>query len=370
MRKLSLLLSATAVVFLLPAARADVLKLSNGGQLKGTLEEVTFLIGGKNVATPRADIAALYLSETAQDWAKLKDGSKLEGELLSLKFRSIGGALTFARRDVKLLDFAADSSDKLKKELAAKAATIPNDDAKGLYELAKWCRSKGLKVEAAQLARKSLTADAAAPCAGKAHLLLGHVRYKGEWMTPTEMLKRKKADGGNKPAPDPAPKADPADIQAIKSALAKNEALYKTYCEKVEGLENEDLEQAKGKYKVKADELKKQYDKLKRTIDRKEDAREKARKTYKDQYGNTASYKPNFKDGLEEDRTALKKVTRSYKKLAKLAKSARSKVKKRSRSRKTRVTTAYDRNRRLLLTRKKLDEDAMTNAYEAALKSD
>ena len=92
----SVVLLLAAAVLLLPAvAAADVLKLSNGGQLKGTVTEVTFLIAGREKAYPGADIRSFWLSEVAQDILGLKNGAELKGEFIWLKFNTLGGVVSF-----------------------------------------------------------------------------------------------------------------------------------------------------------------------------------------------------------------------------------------------------------------------------------
>ncbi len=50
-------LFCTAALLLSPVDRGDILKLANGGQIEGTLEQVSFLADGKKAGLPRNDTA-------------------------------------------------------------------------------------------------------------------------------------------------------------------------------------------------------------------------------------------------------------------------------------------------------------------------
>ena len=158
MGKYTVVLSLGLAFLVSVTADADVLKLANGGDLKGSVHQVTFLSGGKQTVYASERLERLWVSEVGKDRLTLKDGTSLEGELISLKFRSVGGLLTFRRKEVKAVELGDTALDQVRKEFAARKAKVKPDDAGGLLELAEWARAKGLKPEALELARTCLEA--------------------------------------------------------------------------------------------------------------------------------------------------------------------------------------------------------------------
>ena len=286
MRMLTILLCGVLVLSLAPTVGADVLKFANGGALKGNLQAATIFSNGKSVTCTRSQIEAVWVSAAAKDAITLKGGAKLTGELLSIKFRSIGGVLTFDRKDIGGFQFAADPLAAARKELAAKKGKLVDGDADALCELAAWCQEKGLKVDAVSLARAALRAGADGEAGNKAHQLVGHVKYQGKWMTMAEMAKLKAADGGgDDPVANPDLKPDPKpkdarltaeQRQALKTAFAKNTEFRKAYLGKVDQLKEDDRGKLKETYGKEADALMSRLKGLRSTIEKKEAARERA----------------------------------------------------------------------------------------------
>ncbi len=66
------------------------------------------------------------------------------------------------------------------------AANIEKNDVDGHLTLAIWCLNNGLKTKAIRHLKRVLKID---PSNVKAHKLLGHVYFKGKWMTPKEKKK-------------------------------------------------------------------------------------------------------------------------------------------------------------------------------------
>ena len=66
------------------------------------------------------------------------------------------------------------------------AANIEKNDVDGHLTLAVWCLNNGLKTKAIRHLKRVLKID---PSNVKAHKLLGHVYFKGKWMTPKEKKK-------------------------------------------------------------------------------------------------------------------------------------------------------------------------------------
>ncbi len=66
------------------------------------------------------------------------------------------------------------------------ASDLEKDDLDGHLDLAVWCLANGLKSKAVRHLKRVLKID---PSNVKAHKLLGHVYYKGKWMTEREKAK-------------------------------------------------------------------------------------------------------------------------------------------------------------------------------------
>lgn len=371
---------AGAVLLVCVAAEADVLKFTNGGELKGALEEVELLADGKTVKYGRGDVMAVWLSETGKDNVQMKDGTKQEGELASVKFKSIGGLLTFPRKELASIVLGEDTLEAARKEYQAKRAKVGVDDAKGLFELAQWCREKGLKAESVELARASLTADANSEVAAKAHELAGDVLYKDKWMTAAEAAKLREQEAGKvEPPKDPAPpveqpKLTDDQIKALKESAAKNEELYKTYQGKAEDLRKDEFSKAKGKFESEWKALEKRVSDLNASIKADEDKIADLKKQYgTERYTTGYTWSTDLKtanDKLDKDKDDLKKAKVEAARMARQWETASSVVTSNAAKRRGRVTLAYQRHQRLLLTGRSVTADEMTNAFEAALKTD
>ena len=353
MRTRSVPICVLLCLLLMHTASGDVLKLANGGELKGTLKEVTFLVAGKEAQHAAADIQSVTVADTGRDLLVLKDGTKLEGELVGLRFRSIGGELAFERKDFATLTFGEDPLAAARKELVAKKAEVAAGDAKGLFELAVWCREKKLMSESVAFAKACLKVDPDGEYGKKARSLLGL--------------------SNNKVPEDPNKgKLTPEQLQALKDAAAKNEELYKTYLAKVGEIKTDELNAAKEKYNTPSEELKKKYDKLAATIDKKKKNRERARDDYKRRYGQylTGSNTPKikFNDGLAEDEAELRKTKILVLRLRKQAGREKSRVSSRARKRKDRVGLIRLRNQNSFRAGRAPSEEEMTKGYEAALR--
>jgi len=349
MRTRSVPVCVLLCLLLIHTASGDVLKLVNGGELKGTLKEVTFQVAGKQAKYAATDVQSVTVADTGRDLLVLKDGTKFEGELVGLRFRSIGGELAFERKDFAALTFGEDPLAAARKELVVKKAEVAADDAKGLFELAVWCREKKLMSESVAFAKACLKADADGEYGKKARSLLG-------------LSDTKVPEDPNKG------KLTPEQLQVLKDAAAKNEELYKTYLAKVGELNTDELNAAKEKYNTQSEELKKKYETLVATIDTKKKHRERVRDDYKKRYGHYPTGSDAYKDGLAEDEAALRKTKILVLRLRKGAGREKSKVSSRARKRKDRVSLIRLRNQNSFRSGRAPSEEEMTKGYEAALR--
>ncbi len=375
--------ACTLAALLLPVeAESDVLSLSNGNQLDGTLEAVTILVGGEELTQARAGIASVSVSETGKDFVELRTGEKLKGEFVSLKFRSVDGLLTLERKEVRLVTLSADLLDKAREELAAKKTKVPPGDAEGLLKLARWCRRKGLKAEAVSLARASLKADHDGKCSKEAHKLLGHVFCQGKWMTLAEFLdlrlktEEQKDETAERHRRMEKLKKDLTheQLDAITAALLTNIQLYKTYLARAEEQKKQELEQVKGRYRALWTKVDGKVKGLLRDLEALEKNRNKIKqnkRTSRNPFAWTQGGAPRGqaseeqKEKLEEP---LREAKRNRQRIASAIKSAQATGSRRASRRRTRISLAYQRNKHILLAGKPLTTQQMIENLEAAIK--
>ena len=149
----------TALLLLAPVARADVIVTVNGGKISGTI-----------------------VKETSRE----------------VHIRNRGGIVVTIRRD---------EIDRIEREdtavvFAQRRAALAKHDVKGLLELARWAYDQGLGAESRSCLEAVLAVEPDEPTARRVlgyqkvgdewlrgdplHEALGHVKYKGRWVTPQE----------------------------------------------------------------------------------------------------------------------------------------------------------------------------------------
>ena len=107
--------ACAALLLLASAGRADVVKFSRGDELRGTLQEVTFLANGIKSVFPRAEIAGLTLGEKGDDTLELLDDLKAKGNVVSLSFETVSGTQAVDRSKVASITLdSATSAEALK----------------------------------------------------------------------------------------------------------------------------------------------------------------------------------------------------------------------------------------------------------------
>jgi len=119
----------TALLLIAPLADADILRLRDGGQLQGDLEEVVLKTGGSHKIIDGESIASLTVTGDANAKVVLKKGDSLFGTLASLRVRTRAGTRTLSGSDVKSL---AASDDIVPKAPPVKKpdSVISDDDDK------------------------------------------------------------------------------------------------------------------------------------------------------------------------------------------------------------------------------------------------
>ncbi|MFH1730976.1 MAG: hypothetical protein ABIF82_04900 [Planctomycetota bacterium] len=265
MRATTVLLYAAIIILSPQIGQADVVKLKSGGTISGSIDEITFRSGGKDTKHARKEIASVYISPSAEDGLMLTGGGNLKGEVISIVVKTAAGRISFNRMDVADATIKKDPIIEARQTiLAMKRAKIAPDDAKGLFDLAKWAREKGLKDEAEALAAGAIQLDPASKLANEAHKFLGHVLYDGEWMNKAEMATREKIEQGELTPAEPV-KAEPSEeaaeaakleaTKAMKTPAAQNDALCKLFLDKVENARQRELKAVYATYKTHRDQL-------------------------------------------------------------------------------------------------------------------
>ena len=122
-----------------------------------------------------------------QDEVKRNDGSVVHGKVIEqtdewVRVATPHGVVSIKRSDVAEV-IIAPSVDEL---YAKRLAETPDGDAQKQYELAQWCKSRGLSGKARFHLLKALAAD---PDHRDARLEMGYVRYGGRWLPGAEVRK-------------------------------------------------------------------------------------------------------------------------------------------------------------------------------------
>lgn len=380
----SIIALIAAGFLMLGSAQADVLQLASGGKLTGTLQEVTLLVGDEEITCARDQIKSIKLARSGRIIVKTPKGKTLRGELVSLKFQSLAGELTFERGDVVSVKLVADPLAAVRKEFAAKRAQVADNDAEALLELAQWCRERGLKTEAIECARACLEAEPDAECAGKAHKFLGHVQYKGQWMTPADAMKKKEQDEADSPGDEtgnPEKSAGPT-AKELKAAAEQNEGFYETFKQHVEGAKDKELEALRKEYGKKWEALEVQIKSLAEEIKEREKNRASERERHRKELQAARHTKVEiekllrarfddfnsiYNKKIRAAREAKLKAKLERTKLAGIIKPIRDKVRRKAAQEMASVRLAFQKHERILRGGKLLTTEQMTRSFEAAL---
>jgi len=379
MRTTTVLLCAVIILLSPQAGQADVVKLKSGGTVTGTIDEITFRSGAKNIKYVRKEIASVYVSPSAKDSLTLTGGGKLKGEVTSIVVKTAAGRISFNRTDVTDATIKKDPIAEARRAiLAMKRAKIAPDDAKGLFELAKWAREKGLKDEAEALAAGAIQLDPAGKLANEAHKFLGHVLYDGEWMSKAEMARREKIEQGELTPAEPV-KAEPSEeaaeaakleaAEAMKSPAAQNDALYKLFLDKVEKARQRKLKAVYATYKTYRKRLTAKINKEEEYLKKKTAKRTDGYTSVhvRDAGGNIIR-SPAAAREAALTREAIRKMMAQRKKLDVAKRRTVAAITKKTARRMHRVKGVRENIARQLKDGKKMTVQAMAASYKAAIK--
>ncbi|MEK7469051.1 MAG: hypothetical protein AAB074_16880 [Planctomycetota bacterium] len=127
---------------------------------------------------------ALAASLAPADTIFTVDGRRLEGKVKDLGEEILlegkYGSTRFRKNQIDKIEYGKTSLELY----AEKAAALKDDDAKGHWALAKWCKDVGIEAEYRKEAAKTVAAD---PNHVDARLALGHKQVAGEWKSPDDI---------------------------------------------------------------------------------------------------------------------------------------------------------------------------------------
>lgn len=288
------------------AAVADTLEYSYGAKVQGTLEEVTFRIGGVPSMYPRELLQSVELREGKDDVAVLSSGAKREGRLITVRFKSAAGILTITRSKLKSITLGDGEAAAPRAEAGAepRERTDESDDERAVE-------------------KDDVT---------------------------TEDLEQREILGQNRAlaraAFDKADEIGEGEVQKLKDKHLKD-------AEKVV----KDADRLEKSIKSK---LKRRRDAIERW--------EYSRRRYGTSSSSRYRRPPDFSsDGLEKDKRDYKNAKKRKSQLKKAIDDAMEKIDKRRRIRKRRVRVAYELHKKHILDGEKLTEDQMKEKYFAAL---
>lgn len=91
------LLACCVLLVLGLRADADILKMRQGDELRGTLQLVTFLVNDIQTIYPRDEVVSVQLATDAKDVLEARSEAKLEGKLVSVMFEAASGLRAVTR---------------------------------------------------------------------------------------------------------------------------------------------------------------------------------------------------------------------------------------------------------------------------------
>jgi len=147
------------------------------------LTEVKRTMRGKLVVVLVLALGFAAATLTA-DEVHLKAGAVIHGKIVEASDKQVRvktrfGVQSFARRDVARIVYGATPAEEFAKRLKA----VNRRDARALVTLARWAKTRGLRKQAKKVWVLVLEVDTNRR---EAHEALGHVKFKGRWMTPKE----------------------------------------------------------------------------------------------------------------------------------------------------------------------------------------
>ncbi|MBM4036849.1 MAG: hypothetical protein FJ291_34375 [Planctomycetes bacterium] len=115
-------LLAGCVLWLGLSVEADVLKLSTGGELRGTVQLVTFLVKDVQTIYPRDELVSVELGKGGADVLDSRSEEKQEGKVVSVMFEAADGLRSVARDKIAAITLdSATTLDTLKTQQKTEA---------------------------------------------------------------------------------------------------------------------------------------------------------------------------------------------------------------------------------------------------------
>jgi hypothetical protein len=141
-------------------------------------------------------LVALLLSPLPADTVFLKDGTQIldckvtQETATQVHVDTPVGKMVVPKTEVFRILKVKTAHDNYDEQLAK----LREGDVNGLYKLAVWCRTSGLRKESDELLARVISLKDDHP---EARRLLGHLKLGGEWVVPPPLTIRFKASGAN-----------------------------------------------------------------------------------------------------------------------------------------------------------------------------
>jgi hypothetical protein len=371
-----------ALLLAVAPAGADSITLRNGGTITGTIDEVTFIRAGKPEKFQLGKFTALKLNDDGRDALELSEGKALAGEFVSLRMKTVGGMITFTRKQVKAVVVMESPLAKARKEYLRRRTALKLNDARAMYELAAWCDENNLKAEARDLAARCLKFEPDMDVEESAHKMLGHVLRDGKWILPVP--KHEPDPPKDKPEPKELGPADPAVVAAARKLIAE----YNIKLAEANQADSNKVKETYGdSWTSIGSQIKDLTDKARELADKRRDVEEDLRleeRRYRPPADNAAlTYEEGKRreriDSFRRQRNDLRRKERRIedqvkarlkerKTLSRKVKAARTVAARRARDRSQRYAVVKSKVLRLVGLGHKLTEDQMRKALDAAIK--
>ncbi len=138
--------------------------------------------------TTSAALLLAIVGAAPADVVRLKDGRTLRGAVTeagdALIVATPAGEVRVPRSEVEGVDREASPADAAA-EYARRRSGVAEGEAASWVALGQWCREAGLALEGAAAFERAVALDADHP---EARAGLGHVRFRGRWMTEAEAM--------------------------------------------------------------------------------------------------------------------------------------------------------------------------------------
>jgi len=115
-------------------ARADILKLRTGEEMRGTVQLVTILVGEVQSIYPRDEIVAIKTPRDGKDALEVRSEASLEGKIVSVMFESAAGIRAVPREKIESVAIDNATTVATQKSQAREEAEAKEEEQAGLTD--------------------------------------------------------------------------------------------------------------------------------------------------------------------------------------------------------------------------------------------